>query len=156
MAGKLAREIKEPKPFPTLEGEAVLNVLRTAEFLSQGLNDRLKSFGLTFTQFNLLRMLRGGGAAGLTCSQLGERLISRDPDMTRLLDRIEHSGLLRRERSAADRRIILSMITPEGEALLKKAEEPVRQVMKEHMSHLNRERLIALVDSLEDIRASSS
>ena len=153
MAGKLAREIKEGKPLPTLEGEAVLNVLRTSEFLLQGLNNTLKGFGLTFTQFNLLRILRSCGEPGLTCSQLAERLISRDPDTTRLLDRMEHSGLVKRERSSEDRRIVLSMITAKGEALLKEAEEPVRQIMKEHMTHLGKERLLSLVDSLEEIRA---
>lgn len=152
MAGKLARDTRGTKPFPTLEGEAVLNVLRTAEFLLQGLNNTLKDYGLTFTQFNLLRILRGAGESGFTCSQLAERLISRDPDMTRLLDRMEHNGLLKRERSSADRRIVLSMITPKGDALLKEAEEPMRQVMREHMSHLGKERLLGLVDSLEEIR----
>ena len=156
MAGKLAKELKQSKDFASLEGEAALNVLRTAEVLLQKINAVLKPLNLTFTQYNVLRILRGAGEQGLTCSHLGERLIGRDPDITRLLDRMERSTLVTRERSVDDRRIVVTMIRPEGLALLTQAEEPVRSVMKLNMGKLGATNLLSLIELLEKARADDA
>ena len=156
MAGRLARELKQNKEFASLEGEAALNVLRTAEVLLQKINAVLKPLNLTFTQYNVLRILRGAGEQGLTCSQLGERLIGRDPDITRLLDRMERSTLVTRERSVDDRRIVVTMIQPEGLTLLTQAEEPVRSAMKRNMGKLGATNLLFLIELLEKVRAEDA
>ena len=98
MARPLQDEIRQRKPFDSLEEEAVLNVLRTADVLLQRLTTVLKPFKLSHSQYNVLRILRGAGPEGLACREIGERMITRDPDITRLLDRLEARGLLTRTR----------------------------------------------------------
>src|SRR5438034_8988775 len=99
MAGRLAREIQQTKPFALLEEEAALNLARTFEVMQQRVSEALKPHQLTPTQYNILRILRGAGSAGVTCSQAGERMVNHDPDMTRLLDRLEARKLVERARS---------------------------------------------------------
>src|SRR3970040_1643505 len=94
MAGRLQAEIKQKKPFRTLEQEAFLNLLRTTDALLRGQARVLKSVGLSHPQYNVLRILRGAGPHGLACREVCERLITRDPDVTRLLDRLEARGLI--------------------------------------------------------------
>src|SRR5438552_16243281 len=118
MSGKLAREIKQTKPFSSAEEEAILNIQRTASLLAQAFAETLKPHGLSETQYNALRILRGAGAAGLACQEIAERMIARDPDITRLLDRLEARKLIGRARSKADRRVVVTRITPEGLRLL--------------------------------------
>ena len=100
MPGKLQAEIRQTRPFDQMEEEAVLNIVRTAEVLQRTIADFLKQFDLSPVQYNVLRILRGAGLAGATCSQVRERLLTRDPDITRLLDRMEARGLIARERAA--------------------------------------------------------
>ena len=111
MSGKLTKELGQTKPFALREEEAFLNLARTFEFLQQQLADLLKQFQLTPTQYNVLRILRGAGEEGVTCSQAAERMLTPDPDMTRLLDRMENRSLIQRERSRQDRRIVITRIT---------------------------------------------
>ena len=89
MAGKLAAEIRQQKPFEHIEEEATLNLVRTAEMLNQKATEFFRQFDLSRTQYNVLRILRGAGEDGLTCSATAERMVSRDPDITRLMDRME-------------------------------------------------------------------
>ena len=112
VAGRLAKEIKQ-KSFASPEAEAALNILKTAEILGQRVNEFLRDFGMTSTQYNVLRILRGAGNSGLACSQLSERMITHYPDITRLLDRMESSGWVIRQRGCQDRRVVIAKITSE-------------------------------------------
>src|SRR5579862_7012318 len=98
MGGRLRAEIKQTRPFESLEAEAVLNVQRTADLFFRATSEALKSADLSPTQYNALRILRGAGKEGLACNEVGERMVARDPDITRLLDRLEDRGLVQRER----------------------------------------------------------
>lgn len=152
MSGKLAGELQQTRPFALLEEEALLNLERTREFLHQRLTEFFKQFELTGTQYNILRILRGAGRQGITCSQAAERMVTADPDITRLLDRLEARGLLVRERTRADRRVVLSRITPEGLKLLKSIDKPLAAFQKRHLGPLGRPRLAQLIEILESIR----
>jgi len=143
VAGKLQSEIRQSKPFELLEEEAVLNISRTAEIVGQNTVEFLRSWQLSPTQYNVLRILRGAGEAGATCSAIGGRMINHDPDITRLLDRLEARGLVARARSTEDRRVVLTRITPEGPALLGSIDEPLR---------MDRASLLALIGHLEQVR----
>jgi len=152
MVDGLAREIKQTRKFPSIEGEAGLNILRTSEVLYDRLNTPLKKLELTFTQYNVLRILRGAGSQGVTCSQLAERMIVRDPDVTRLLDRLEKKGLVERHRSEKDRRVLVVKISPAGLELLQTADHPVREAMNSSMQKLKKETLLLLIEALEKVR----
>src|SRR6266849_4791387 len=115
----LQAELKQKVPFRSREAEAYLSLLRTADALQSQVEAKLKEFGLTGTQYNALRILRGAGAEGLPCSEIGERMITRDPDITRLLDRLQKRGLVDRSRGKQDRRVIYGKITPAGLKLLR-------------------------------------
>src|SRR5919108_1101542 len=106
MARRLRMEIHQTKPFASLEEEAFLNLQRTADALLHGLEAALKPAGLSPSQYNVLRILRGAEAEGLACREVGERMVTRDPDITRLLDRLEARGLVMRARDREDRRVI--------------------------------------------------
>src|SRR4051812_44961842 len=110
--GSLEDEIKQTKAWSSREEQAFLNVLRTADVLSRGEAVVLKTASLSPNQYNALRILRGAGEAGVTCSELGGRLIERDPDVTRLIDKLEERGLMQRTRDARDRRGFPKMVTP--------------------------------------------
>src|SRR5262245_24239738 len=96
MVGQLRTEILQQQPFDSLEQEALLNLLRTADVCMQRITAVLKPFKLSHSQYNVLRILRGAGPDGLPCQEVAERMISRDPDITRLLDRLEARGLVKR------------------------------------------------------------
>jgi DNA-binding MarR family transcriptional regulator len=152
MPGRLQAEIRQTKPFAMIEEEAVLNIARTAEVLGQGLSTLLRDYELTQTQYNVLRILRGAGEAGATCSQISERMINRDPDITRLLDRLETRGLVGRERSKEDRRVVVTTITAQGLALLGGLDEPLRNYLRDRMGKMDRAGLEHLIGQLEQIR----
>ena len=150
--GKLLAEIRQTKPFDLLEEEAVLNIARTAEVLSQNQAAFLREYGLSQTQYNVLRILRGAGSPGITCSQIGERMINHDPDITRLLDRLESRALVTRERSKEDRRVVLTTITADGLVLLGSIDKPLRKYLRERMGGMARASLEALIGHLEQVR----
>src|SRR5450759_1026253 len=102
----LQAELKQKAPFTSREQEAYLSLLRTAGALQTQVESRLKEFGLTGTQYNALRILRGAGPEGLPCREIGERMITRDPDITRLLNRMDDRGFVQRTRAKHDRRVI--------------------------------------------------
>ena len=114
MSSRLAAEIRQKKPFALLEEEAALNLVRTHEFLQQRQTDFFKQFQLTPTQYNILRILRGAGKAGVTCSQAAERMVAADPDITRLLDRLEESGFVERRPGVGDGRSTSVTLTESG------------------------------------------
>jgi DNA-binding MarR family transcriptional regulator len=153
MVGKLQTEIRQSKPFVSLEEEAYLNLVRTADALTRELERYLQTFGLTSTQYNVLRILRGAGTEGITCSGISERLLAYDPDVTRLLDRMEKAGLVQRSRSTSDRRVVLTTITEAGLELLAKLDAPLEAMGREQFKGIRRERLRELVAVLEEIRS---
>ncbi len=152
MSPKLAAEIRQTKPFALLEEEALLNLLRTHEFLQQRQAEFFRRFQLTPTQYNMLRILRGAGSDGITCTQAAERMVTADPDVTRLLDRLEARGLIARVRSREDRRVVITRITAAGTGLLKAIDRPLMEFHKRNLGGLGKEKLGQLIEILESIR----
>jgi len=130
-------------------------LLRTADALSQEAEQLLKAAGLTGTQYNVLRILRGAEPEGLPCRGIGDRMISHDPDMTRLLDRMEKRGLITRERQIDDRRVVKTRITPQALSLLKTLDQPVHELHKRQFRHMPAARLKILNRLLEEVRAQA-
>jgi len=130
-------------------------LLRTADALSQEAEQLLKAAGLTGTQYNVLRILRGAEPEGLPCRGIGDRMISHDPDMTRLLDRMEKRGLITRERQIDDRRVVKTRITPQALSLLKTLDQPVHELHKRQFRHMPAARLNILNRLLEEVRAQA-
>lgn len=152
VAGRLQAEIRQTKPFELIEEEAVLNIARTAEVLRQNMAEFLQTWQLSGTQYNVLRILRGAGDGGATCSQVSARMINHDPDITRLFDRLETRGLVARERGKEDRRIVFTRITPEGLSLLAQIDKPLRNHFRGRMEHMKPASLENLIGQLEQIR----
>jgi DNA-binding MarR family transcriptional regulator len=150
----LQAELKQKTPFRSQEQEAYLSLLRTADALSASVEAKLKEFGLTGTQYNALRILRGAGAEGLPCSEIGERMITRDPDITRLLNRLEKRGLVTRGRAKDDRRVIHGKITTAGLKLLRGMDEPVERHNREMLKHVGGRKLGQLIGLLELVRSA--
>jgi MarR family transcriptional regulator, organic hydroperoxide resistance regulator len=142
-----------PSACPTihLEDQLFVAILKTADILSQEADQLIKAAGLTGTQYNVLRILRGAEPDGLPCSGIGERMISRDPDMTRLLDRLESHNLITRRRQKEDRRVIKTRITPEGLKALKKLDQPVHDLHKRQFRRLTGTRLKQLAELLAEM-----
>lgn len=149
---KLKKEIKQARPFSSLHEEVVLSMWRTADQLALPMMDVLKEANLSFSQYNILRILRGAGDEGLACGEISERMIRRDPDLTRLLDRLETRGLVARSRGTADRRVVLASITPEGVTVLESLDETVENTVKKSLAHMSKARLQTLLDLLEEVR----
>ncbi len=152
MVAKVQKNLKQAKRFACPEEEVFLNIQRTAELLSWGINETLKKVELTPTQYNVLRILRGAGQAGVSCSEVGERMVTKDSDITRLLDRLETRGLISREREAKDRRVINTRITDEGLSVLKDLDEPIVECHRQQLGHLGSKQLISLSKLLEAVR----
>ena len=133
------------------EEAAFLDLLRTTDVLSRRLVHVLKTEDLSATQYNVLRILRGA-PEGLACGEIGSRMITRDPDVTRLLDRLEKRGLISRWRETKDRRTVMARITPEGLALLSRLDEPVQAAHRKQLGHLGRGRLRTLAKLLSLLR----
>jgi DNA-binding MarR family transcriptional regulator len=133
------------------EEAAFLEMLRTTDLLSRGLVPLLKAEELSPTQYNVLRILRGA-PEGLPCGEIGQRMITRDPDITRLLDRLEKRGLIARWRDSKDRRMVLARITPEGLTMLNRLDGPMQEGHRKQLGHLGRERLKALCELLRAAR----
>ena len=136
----------------TPEEATFLELLRTTDMLSRGLVHILKAEDLSSTQYNVLRILRGA-PEGLPCGEIASRMITRDPDITRLLDRLEKRGLISRCRETKDRRMVMARITPQGLKLLSRLDEPIQQGHRKQLGHLGRDRLRALVDLLQAARS---
>jgi DNA-binding MarR family transcriptional regulator len=152
MASKLKEELRQNKPFASLEEEVFLNLLRTGDALVREVSRVLKPFGLSPTQYNVLRILRGAGEAGLTCGEVGERMVTHDPDITRLMDRMEKRGLIRRSRDVRDRRVITSRITPVGMEILRQLDVQNPSLLSSLLGHLGQHKLKNLSALLEEAR----
>jgi DNA-binding MarR family transcriptional regulator len=152
MSSRLQAEIKQTKPYPRRSSEALLSVLRTAALLEHRLNEALRPYGITELQYNVLRILRGAGPDGWCGREISERLVSKVPDVSRLLDRMEGMQLLRRERDAADRRHVTARITPRGLRLLDEVTPQLEAFERERFGHLDAQLLQSIIDGLADIR----
>lgn len=149
---RLSDEIKQTKPFASRSEEAFLNLQRTAEGLARGVAEELKAYGVTATQYNVLRILRGAEPHGLPCSEIAERMVTRDPDVTRLLDRLAKLELVTRERSSEDRRVVTTRVTGKGLELLDRLDAPVGELHERQLGHLTDAQLDALIDLLQQAR----
>jgi DNA-binding MarR family transcriptional regulator len=136
----------------SLENRIFVSLLETADALAQEAEQLLKAAGLTGAQYNVLRILRGAEPKGLACRAIGDRMISHDPDMTRLLDRMEKRGLITRERQSDDRRVVKTRITAPGLSLLKTLDQPVHDLHKRQFRHMSAAHLKTLSDLLEKAR----
>jgi DNA-binding MarR family transcriptional regulator len=152
MASGLQEEIKQIKPFSGIEQEALLNIHRTSGHVMHVLQQFLKKRGLTDSQYNVLRILRGAGSEGLRCMEIAERMISRDPDITRLLSRLERQRLIERRRDETDRRVVYTRISREGLTLLKELDPTVESASRNLLKHMDSEKLRVLIGLLEDVR----
>jgi DNA-binding MarR family transcriptional regulator len=153
---RLQKELKQTKPFVSLEEEVLLNLARTAEHVSTHPAGVLKRADLTLTQYNALRILRGAGEEGLTCGEIGERMVTKDSDITRLLDRLGKRELITRERPETNRRTVVTRITGEGLSLLAELDGPVQEANRRAAAHLGRQRLKTLNGLLEELRGNGA
>jgi DNA-binding MarR family transcriptional regulator len=152
MSSRLQAEIKQNKPFASLEHEAVLGLMRTAAIVDHATDEALRPYGVTTTQFNVLRILRGASPNGLCGREIGERMITRVPDVPRLLERLEKAEYISRERDSSDRRHVTARITAKGEALLAEMGD-VSAPIVDRFKQLSNDQLRALIDALDFIRA---
>jgi DNA-binding MarR family transcriptional regulator len=152
MPARLRTEIHQEKPFKSPEQEAFLNLQRTADVLMGRMAKVLAGQGVSPTQYNVLRILHGAGDEGLPCGAVAERMITRDPDITRLMDRLEKQGLLTRTRDTRDRRVVVARITDKARRIVSALEEPVEQELKAQLGHLGQTRLRELITLLEAVR----
>jgi len=152
MAKGIQAEIKQNKPFATLEDEFFSALMRTADHLDAQVASLLKPYELSPTQYNALRILRGAGPDGLACNEIGVRMLTHDPDITRLLGRLEKRGLAERRRGQADRRVITTRITPAGLELLKSLDRPVAEHQRKLLGNLGDSRLQSLLRVMQTIR----
>jgi DNA-binding MarR family transcriptional regulator len=153
MPTALQLEIKQTKPFGSIEEEVHLSLIRTAACLSHTFGEALKAHGITATQYNALRVLRGAGEAGLCRNEVRDRLVAPVPDATRLLDRLERLGLIERERGESDRRFVTTRITKAGLRLLAQLDDPVAALHRQQLAHMSKDDLRALVAILDRVRS---
>src|SRR6267142_5666308 len=140
------------RPAVSLENRIFVALLQSADTLGQEAEQLLKAAGIPNAQYNVLRILRGAEPEGLACRAIGDRMISHDPDITRLLDRMEKRGLITRERQTEDRRVVKTRITPQGLSLLKTLDQPIHDLHKRQFRHISTARLKTLSDLLEEVR----
>lgn len=151
----LRDELKQSKPFMSLQEEAILNVARTSAVLEHALAQALKPYDITPTQYNVLRILRGAGDAGLCRNAVGERLVRRVPDVTRLLDRMEQLGLIARVRDGEDRRYVSTRLATKGREIVERLDTEICAIHRRHVGHLAEDQLRQLIDLLTAARSQA-
>jgi DNA-binding MarR family transcriptional regulator len=152
VASDLQAELKQHKPFKSLQEEAHLSIQRTAALLEHAFEAALKPHRITATQYNVLRILRGAEPDGLCRSEIGDRLVRQVPDVTRLLDRLEEAKLIARHRGGEDRRYVLTRITRAGLHLLDDTEDRIVEIHGEQLGHLDEAQLRKLISLLAAVR----
>ena len=152
MPTTLRDELKQRKPFTSLEQEAQLSVIRTSAMLVDAFERMLKPYGITTTQYNVLRILRGAEPEGLCRNDVRDRMLTRMPDVTRLLDRMEESGLIDRTRETSDRRMVMTRITAKGKRLLDELEDDVAREHERAFAALTKEQMRTLIAHLAAVR----
>ena len=146
---RLKLEIAQERPFASLEEEVLLNLLRTSDSLNRAFHLRTCDWGVTSTQYNVLRILRGAQPNGLTCSAIGSRMITAEPDITRLLARLKALKLIRQQRDSADRRIVWTSISETALKLLQEMDPVIEKIPRELLGHLEAAQLAELIRLLE-------
>lgn len=156
MSGLLAQEIQMSKPFASAELECFLNLCRTSDTVQREATAVLKAHGLTGAQYNILRILRGAGGSR-SCSEIAARMVTFDPDITRLLDKLERRGLVKRHRDDTDRRVVLTSLTPAGAALAgdQQLDAALQACHARQFASLSPEQVHLLIDLLERLRQPS-
>jgi DNA-binding MarR family transcriptional regulator len=149
---KIQQEIQQNHPIASLEEEALLNLLRTSDCLNRAHQRTIRIWGITSTQYNVLRILRGAQPTGSTCSEIGQRLITADPDITRLLNRLKKLGFIGQQRDKNDRRIVRTQIREKGLQLLADMDEAMKSLPVTLLGHLSQKDLATLIQLLEDAR----
>ena len=152
MSPTLQQDLKQKKPFRSLQQEAYLSVVRTSTSLTDAMEDLVKERGISATQYNVLRILRGAGEGGLCRNELRDRMLTRMPDMTRLLDRMEEAGFVTRSREREDRRMVLTRISARGRELLSELDRPMSDLHRDQLARLTDEQLKTLIDLLTAVR----
>lgn len=150
----LQREIRQNKPFRSPAEEAMLGLFRTVDQARRVLTTVVSPYDLTVQQYNVLRILRGAGPTGLPTLEVAARMIEQAPGVTRLLDRMEAKGLVRRDRCTNDRRQVLCFITPEGNRQLAALDDPMFEAAQQVMSKLSEKDLRTLIRLLDALRAN--
>jgi len=148
MTSSLRDQLRQQKPFRSLYQEAFLNLARTETELHDGIDQVLQPHGLSLTQYNVLRMLRGAGNDGLCRNEIRDRLITRMPDVSRLLDRMEEGGLVSRVRSTEDRRLVNTTLTKRGRTLVDQLDDAVAREHQRQLGHLSQTQLRTLIELL--------
>jgi DNA-binding MarR family transcriptional regulator len=152
---RLQQELRKKRPFEAPEQEAVLNILRTNDQFQNRFGRLFREFGLTSSQYNVLRILRGEGSP-LPCLEVADRMVQVVPAITGLIDRLQEHELVSRRRCTADRRVVFVEITEKGRDLLKKMDEPVSDMHKQLVGHLSPTELQELSRLLEKSRSRLS
>lgn len=149
----LRAEIHKQQPFDTPAQEAFLNLVRTSSVLDVPFERLLRNHGLSSATYNVLRILRGSGATGRVCNEIGQHLVARVPDVTRLIDRLEKQGYAKRTRGDSDRRLVRVVITPNGLEILGRLDAPVLAEHQRQMAHMTEDELRTLSLLLSKARA---
>lgn len=147
----IATAIRQGRPFSGVEHQVFLAIQRAAADLTQESAALLRPHGLSGAQYNILRILRGAGDEGLACGEIADRLVTRDPDMTRLLDRMERQGLVTRARASHDRRVVTTRVTEEGKNILAQLDEPMAALHRRQFAHMDATRLRELATLLDEV-----
>ena len=154
--GRLQAEMGQPRPFKSLNQEAAVALLRTASLVTRAFARLVEPAGLSWAQYNALRIVRGAGRAGIATLAVRERMIDEGTTITRLLDKLEAAGLIRRERSLPDRRQVLCRATDQGRRLLDQLDPKVDALDEEVVGFLPAARIEELVETLDEIRAANA
>ncbi len=150
----LQRELRQRRPFPSLSQEAVVALFRTVDLVRRAVTEEIAEMGITLQQYNVLRILRGAGPAGLPTLEVADRMIEQAPGITRMMDRLEGHGWVTRERCPTDRREVHCRITPAGLDLLARLDNTIDEIDHRALGSLDDARLRQLIRLLDDIRAA--
>jgi DNA-binding MarR family transcriptional regulator len=145
-------ELKQSKPFKSAAEEAFLTLQRTADVITRRYEQFLRRWDVSGTQYNVLRILRGAGAEGHRCGAIGDRMVKHDPDITRLLDRMEKAGWIERARDTKDRRVVITRISRKGLDLLKEIDKPLEDFTQEISQHVSEKHFRQLTELLNELR----
>jgi DNA-binding MarR family transcriptional regulator len=151
---RILDELRQTRPFPSREDEALVSLLRTTDVVRRHLGRCTDASEVTPQQYNVLRILRGAGETGIPTLEIASRMIEQTPGITRLLDRLEAKGLVRRQRCPEDRRQVLCWITEPGLQLLTELENPVAQAAKDAFRNLSAAEIETLLRLLERLRST--
>jgi DNA-binding MarR family transcriptional regulator len=148
----VGEEILQNKPFSSREEELLVSLLRTTDVFEARFERVLRPFGISMTQYNVLRILRGAEPEGRTCGEIGERMIAREPDVTRLLERMERAGMIKRTRDSGDRRVVITRITTAGLKLLNELEPHMREI-DGLLKPMGERKIMQMLSLLDEVRA---